>query len=352
LSSFGGTQPDRFETLLARFSTQRILVVGDMVADEYIFGAPQRISREAPVVILEFSRRIMVPGGATNVAVNLRALGAQVAVVGVIGADDAGIELRGALEALGIDTRGLIVDSKRPTSTATRIIGGGVQVVQQQIVRIDRIVSELVVGKAKDDLLHALDQALPTTTGVILSDYEHGVLDPSITVRCLADATRRGLVSTVDAHGDLLRFKGVTLATPNQPEAEVAVGRRLTNDVDLRAACQELLDGMDAAGIIITRGAQGMVGLDDLGRFNILPAYNLVEVRDATGAGDTVASTATLALCAGGTLAEAAVMGNAAAALVVRHFGAATVTPPELASALAEVQGRAGAPETSASLGN
>ncbi len=333
-------EADRFEALLAGFSEQRILVVGDMVADEYVFGSPQRISREAPVVILEFSHRVMVPGGATNVAVNLSALGAHVSVVGVIGADDAGAELRRALDALGINTSGLIVDPGRPTSTATRIVGGGVQVVQQQIVRVDRIVSAPVVGEAKDELLRALERTLPTMTGTILSDYEHGVLDPDVCALCLEDSARRGLVSTVDAHGDLFRFKGVALATPNQPEAEVAVGRRLADAADLRAACKELLEGMDASGILITRGAQGLVALDDQDEFTILPAYNLMEVRDATGAGDTVASTATLTLCAGGSLADAAVIGNAAAALVVRHFGAATVTRRELATALVEILGR------------
>ncbi len=325
------------EALLAKFSSQHILVVGDMVADEYIFGTPERVSREAPVLILAFSRRVMVPGGATNVAVNLRSLGARVSIAGVVGSDAVGMELRAALEVLDIDTRGLVVDPGRPTSTATRIIGGGVQVVQQQIVRVDRIVSEQVAGRARDDLLRVAERVLPDTTGVILSDYEHGVIDPDISALCLDHAAHGGLVSTVDAHGDLFRFKGATLATPNQPEAEAAVGRKLAGDADLREACRELLIGLGARGILITRGALGMVALDDRGEFTKLAAHNLAEVRDATGAGDTVASTATLALCAGSSVAEAAALGNAAAALVVRHFGAATVTPRALADALTEI---------------
>jgi rfaE bifunctional protein kinase chain/domain len=240
---------------------------------------------------------------------------------------------------MGIDTTGLVVDPSRPTSTATRIVGGGVQVVQQQIVRVDRIVSEPVVGSARDELLRAVGQALRSSTGVILSDYEHGVIDPDTIALCLEYAARAALVSTVDAHGDLFRFRGVTLATPNQPEAQAAVGRTLEDDEGLRAACRQLLDGMAATGILITRGALGLVALDDNDVFTVLPAHHLAEVRDATSARDTVASVATLVRCAGGTVAEAAAMGNAAAALVVRHYGAATVTQQSLAAALAGIAG-------------
>jgi len=325
--------PDRLEELLQRFSRQRVVVIGDMVADEYVFGTPRRISREAPVLVLGFDRRMMVPGGATNVAANLRAVGATVTVVGVIGADSMGQELKAALEALGIGTQGLVVDAHRPTSTSTRIIGGGVQVVQQQIVRVDRIVSDSLEGSCREELLAAASDALADASGLILSDYEHGVIDPEVSTQCLEAARRRRIVSTVDAHGDLFRFQKMSLATPNQPEAEATLGRSLNDDDELRDACDELLAGMQSEGVLITRGSQGMVALDREGRYTNLPVLNHAEVRDATGAGDTVAAIATLALCAGASLAEAALMGNVAASLVVRHFGKATVAPVELSNA-------------------
>src|SRR5579864_3966126 len=145
-------EPARVAAILESFPDQHIVVVGDMVADEYIFGTPGRISREAPVLVLEYTGRRLVPGGATNVAVNLRALGATVSVVGVIGDDTPGRELIGALESLGVDTLGLVVDAQRPTSTKTRVIGGGAQVVRQQMVRIDRADSSPIRGAPRTQL--------------------------------------------------------------------------------------------------------------------------------------------------------------------------------------------------------
>jgi rfaE bifunctional protein kinase chain/domain len=331
--------PDRLEILLSGIGSQHVLVVGDMVADEYIYGTPQRISREAPVVILEFNRRSILPGGATNVAVNLRALGASVSVVGVIGDDESGRELGAALAGMGIGTTGLVVDPDRPTSTKTRIVGGGVQVVQQQIVRIDRMSSDPLAGAPKDKLLREVALARLEATALILSDYEHGVIDPEVGSLCLEKSRHQGLVTTVDAHGDLFRFKGMTLATPNQPEAEATLGRPLRNVDDLCVGCAELIAGMQAQGVLITRGSQGLVALDRNNSFTDLPALNHVEVRDATGAGDTVAAVATLILGSGGTLDEAAVIGNVAASLVVRHFGAATVSRHDISRAMHELEG-------------
>lgn len=325
---------ERVLELIGSFSGQRIVVVGDMVADEYIYGRPMRISREAPVVILEFVRRKLVPGGATNVAVNLRALGAEVEVVGVIGADPIGAELTALLDALGIGTGGLVTDPERPTSTKTRILGGGSQVVQQQIVRIDRLSADAVHPGPRGQLLESAAAALRGAGALILSDYEHGVIAPELIAGCLPLAAASGMVTTVDAHGDLYRFQGVTLATPNQPEAEAMVGYSLQTRESLRRGGKALLQGMNARGLLITRGSEGMVALDNDGLFAELPAYNIAEVSDVTGAGDTVAAVATLTLCVGGTLFEAALVGNVAAGLVVRRLGAATTSVAELADAL------------------
>jgi rfaE bifunctional protein kinase chain/domain len=325
---------ERVDELLEAFRRQRIVVVGDMVADEYLYGHPARISREAPVVVLEFVRRRLVPGGATNVAVNLRSLGASVEVVGAIGNDVIGQELATVLVGIGIGTAGLIVDPGRPTSTKTRIIGGGAQVVHQQMVRIDRVSREPLPPGPRDALLQATAHALEGASGLILSDYEHGVLDPHVIAACLPSVPEAGIVTTVDSHGDLFRFQGVTLATPNQPEAEATLKHPMPNAEALRTGGQEILQGMGAQGLLLTRGSEGMVVLDRHGLFQELPAYNVAEVSDVTGAGDTVAAVATLVLCAGGSLVEAAVAGTVAAGLVVRRLGAATTNVQELGAAL------------------
>ena len=334
--------PVRLASLIERFRARKVVVLGDMVADEYIYGTPVRISREAPVVVLEYARRDLVPGGATNVAVNLRSLGASVAVIGVIGSDRHGQELADRLEAMGIDTTGLVVDPDRPTSTKTRIIGGGAQVVQQQLVRIDRVADAPLAPAPRLRLLDAAESSLRGAEALILSDYEHGVIEPELIARCLPGAVAAGLVTTVDAHGGLYRFQGVTLATPNQPEAEAVLGRELRDIAALRAGGAELLAGMHARGLLLTRGGLGMAVFDREGLFEQLPAYSQVEVRDATGAGDTVAAVATLVLAAGGSLLEAATLANVAAGLVVRRFGAASVTPKELAEAVAALLGAGG----------
>lgn len=331
--------PARVAALIASFAAQRLVVVGDMVADEYIFGTPSRISREAPVLILEHSGRRMVPGGATNVAVNLRALGAAVSVVGVIGDDQPGRELLIALQGLGVDTTGLVVDEERPTSTKMRIIGGSSQVVRQQIVRIDRVDSSPLRGASRDRLFSAAQRVLAGAHGLILSDYEHGVIDPELIDLCLTSKHRQDLVTTVDAHGDLTRFRDISLATPNQPEAEATLGRPMRTLDDLREGGQQLLEQMEAQGLLITRGSLGMVVLDRHGLFVELPPYQVSEVQDATGAGDTVSAVATLALGGGANLLEAAILGNVAAGLVVRRLGAATVSAEELAGAAAESGG-------------
>jgi rfaE bifunctional protein kinase chain/domain len=328
--------PDRASAIIGGFAGQRIVVIGDMVADEYIFGTPGRVSREAPVVVLEYTGRRLVPGGATNVAVNLCALGASVSVVGVVGDDEMGRELAGALRALSVDISGLVVDAERPTSTKTRIVGGGSQVVRQQMVRIDRADSSPVRGPARSRLFDAARSLLAEAGGLIFSDYEHGVIDPELITLCLRPERRGTMITTVDAHGDLARFQGISLATPNQPEAETALGRSMSDQDALREGGRELLSRMDAEGLLITRGSLGMVAMDRRGLFVDLPAYQQSEVRDATGAGDTVSAVATLALGAGATLTEAARLSTVAAGLVVRRLGAATVTAGELVDAAQE----------------
>lgn len=326
---------ERLHQLLTGFRGRRVLVLGDMLADEYIIGRPMRLSREAPLPVLEWTDRYIIPGGATNLARNVRALGGECAVAGVIGADEPGATLRERLVAEGIGVAGLAEEASRPTATATRVIGSSPQVVSQQIARIDRVVRAEIGPAAKERIVAYLERELPRCDALVVSDYEHGVINGEIIAAALPLAGAHGLVVTVDAHGDLRRFRGITVATPNQDEAAATLGRPLRGDDDVCAGGRELVRDMDARGALITRGSEGMTLVERDGPCHHLPVSALSEVRDATGAGDTVSAAVTLALAAGGGLLEAAHLGNLAAGVVVRRLGTATLTPEELAAAIA-----------------
>jgi D-glycero-beta-D-manno-heptose-7-phosphate kinase len=329
-----GNPRERLLGLVRRFPGKRLLVVGDMVADEYLVGSPASISREAPVLILAHSHEFTVPGGATNPGANARALGADVSLAGVIGEDAAGERLRGKLGGLGIHMDGLLSEPGRPTSTKTRILAGGTQVVQQQIVRVDRVDRSEISEVCCRDMIAYLRRTIPDVDAIIISDYENGVINQPIIDAIIPLATELGKIVTVDSHGDLARFQHATAVTPNQPEAEATLGVRITDRASLERAGARLLAETRAKGVLITRGAEGM-SLFERDRPPLhIPASNLTEVADPTGAGDTVAATFTLALVAGAQMAEAAVLSNIAAGLVVRRVGCATNTPDELSAAV------------------
>ncbi len=324
----------RLHVALRACAGRRVLVLGDMLADEYIIGRPSRLSREAPIPVLEWVDRYIVPGGATNLARNCRALGATVAVCGTIGDDEPGRALAARLAEEGIDTAGLIGEAGRPTATATRVIGGGPQIVSQQIARIDRIVREPIAAGTQARLIAFLERAIPRHDALVVSDYEHGVIAPALIAAALPPARYHGHTITVDAHGDLGRFVGITIATPNQDEAAASLGRALHTDDDVCRAGHDLARQMAARAVLITRGSEGMTLAESDGSCRHLPAAALSEVRDATGAGDTVSAVVTLALAGGASLADAARLSNLAAGIVVRRLGAAVVTPGELAAAI------------------
>ncbi len=327
----------RLHALISGFRGKRVLVIGDMVADEYLIGRPTRIAREAPVLILELSEERTIPGGAANVAVNARTLGAEVFLAGVVGDDLPGQRLRRAISDLQMHQEGLVTDSQRPTSTKTRILAGSPQVVQQHVVRIDRVDTSEVGQPGKAFIIDYLQRLLPTIDAIVLSDYENGMISPQIIESCIPAARHLDKVIVVDSHGSLFRFQGVTALTPNQPEAELTLGMTITSQIELEEAGQRLLHGSQAQSVLITRGAEGM-SLFELDRPPLhLPVHRLdhgSEVVDTNGAGDTVAATFTLALTTGASFAEAAYLANAAAALVVRRLGCASNTPGELIGAI------------------
>ncbi len=326
-------QPERLRSLIQLFPGKRVLVIGDMVADEYLIGRPTRISREAPVLILELDEERIIPGGATNVGVNVRSLSAEVFLAGVVGDDLAGQKLQRSIDELQMYQDGLFIDKTRPTSTKTRIMAGSSQIVQQHIVRIDRVDTTEIGEPYKGQIIDYIQQMLPTVDAIVLSDYENGVISPTIIETCIVAAQASHKIMVVDSHGSLLRFQGVTALTPNQPEAELTLGMTIHTQADLEEAGQRLLRESNVEGVLITRGSEGM-SLFEVDKPPLhLPIYHLPspsEIVDTNGAGDTVAATFTLALTAGASMAEAAYLANAAAALVVRRLGCASNTLQEL----------------------
>jgi rfaE bifunctional protein kinase chain/domain len=323
----------RLRLLIESFGDKRVLVIGDMVADEYLIGRPTRINREAPVLILELDEERIVPGGATNVGVNVRSLGADVFLAGVVGNDAPGQRLRQAIADVQMHQEGVITDTSRPTSTKTRVIAGSSQIVSQQVVRIDRVDQSEVCEPYKGLILSYIQQILPSMDAIMLSDYANGVISPEIIDACIPAARALNKIVVVDAHGSLSRFQGVTALTPNQPEAEQELGMTINTEDELNEAGRRLLTGSNARGVLITRGSEGM-SLFEQGQeplhMPVFPLPNTSKVVDTNGAGDTVAATFTLALTTGATMAEAAYLANASAARVVRLLGCASNTAAEL----------------------
>lgn len=325
-----------WQDTLAQFANQRILVIGDMVADEHIFTRASGISREAPLPVLQYVDRKLVPGGATNVARNARALGAEVWVTGVIGSDPIGHDLRQMLEDDGIHCSDLLADDGRATSTKTRIwAGGDQQPVQQQVCRLDRVERDPVSSELCQQVAAGLESRVPQVDAIIVADYEISMIDDAIIESVLQHARTANRPVTVDSHGNLTRFPAADTFTPNQPEVEFTLGRTLETREDLDEAGAALLDLLQTHVVLITRGSEGM-SLFAAGtapyHFAALGDDRIV---DPTGAGDTVSAVLTLALLAGLPPPRAAMLAAAAASVVVRKLGAAVATPAEILAVLA-----------------
>jgi rfaE bifunctional protein kinase chain/domain len=330
-------ETERLVKIVRAFARRRVVVLGDMVADEFIYGDISRVSREAPVLILEQTRADVVPGGGANSAANLRALGALPVPVGAVGRDESGSRLIAELRRRRIPTSGLRVVPGYDTPSKSRILAGGVHTRRQQIVRLDRGAAhgELPV-RARAALRRALRSALRQADGLLLADYGYGAASPELVAELAAAQTRRKRIVTVDSRGRVVRFRGVTACTPNQEELEDALGLPPLDDDEVAAAGRRLLRRCGNGAVLVTRGAKGMV-LFERGRpALIIPAYGSDEVADVTGAGDTVIAVFTLALITGAEFSAAARLANYAAGLVVTKAGTATVTRRELVAAIRE----------------
>lgn len=331
---------DTLSKIIAKLSQGRVLVVGDLVIDEMVYGATHRLSREAPVLILKHQRADIILGGGANAAHNVSKLNAKrTTIVGVSGKDYYCSLLMDALQRDGIDTAGLIQDEDRPTSTKTRISGIANHSVTQQIVRIDRESNAPISAKIENKMLDTLTRLAPEFDAMLLSDYGLGVFTPEVIAHCQTLRKKHGLIVAVDSQRDLAAFQGATVLTPNQPEAERNVGYDLDTPENVLRAGKDLLSKTNGESVLITRGESGMSlfeRTENAGEPNVsnIPVFNHSEVFDVTGAGDTVVGTLTLALTAGASLLEASVLGNLAASIVVKRFGAATTNPQELQAAL------------------
>ena len=326
------TAVPKLENLLDSFTQGRVLVIGDLTLDEFLTGQVERLSREAPVLILRHEHTKQIPGGGANAVYNLAKLGAQVKVAGFLGKDPQGEALKNIFESAGIDTRGILIDSHSTTVTKTRIAGHARQSVTQQIVRVDRKPENLPNLEMQMQLAEYIRSQLPHVDAVVCSDYGDGVFTPPVIEAALSHP-----LTIVDTQKDLHRYQGATIFTPNLPEAESAVGYGIETPESLAQAGEDLLNLTQAKKILITRGEEGMSLFSRDGEginHEQIPAFNRTDVFDVTGAGDTVVAALTLSLCAGSSFWQGAVLGNLAASLVVRQFGTATTSVPQMKDAL------------------
>jgi D-beta-D-heptose 7-phosphate kinase/D-beta-D-heptose 1-phosphate adenosyltransferase len=311
------------------FDRCRVLVVGDLILDEYVWGSVERISPEAPVPVLAVTHEEFTLGGAGNAAKNLAVLGAEVAVAGVVGTDPLANILRGALVELGIDASAVIAEPERPTTRKTRVIAE-----HQQVVRIDREAAREITSESTAAIIHRTAGLLISSNALLVSDYGKGAVTRRL-VAALAEAARRARkIAVADPKGaDFSKYAGLTLITPNMKEAALASGIEIRDDKSLFAAGRRLLDTVAVEKLLITCGKQGMV-LFERGAEPLKVGTRARLIYDVSGAGDTVAATLSLALAAGLSCPDAMRLANAAAGIVVGKIGTAAVTRAELQEAL------------------
>ena len=322
---------NKLADLVKNLGNAKILVVGDLAIDEMVYGDTERISREAPVLIIQHTHTKFILGGASNAAHNVADVnGGKVSVIGVIGDDYQANDLKQAFCEANIDCSSLITDKTRKTITKTRISGSCSHSITQQIVRIDRQTNAPISKETEKKLIDEIEKLVPQYDAVILSDYHIGTLSDNVISAVISTAKKFNKKVVVDAQRDLNRYYGVTSMTPNLPDTQKHVGFYLKNKEDFMKAGNILLEQSGAEAVLITCGADGMVVVDNNGKYTHIPVFNKAEVFDVTGAGDTVTALYTLALAAGAEPVYAAIIGNIAAGIVVKQYGCATTSIDEI----------------------
>ena len=321
---------EELTSVLDEMEGRRILVLGDVVADIYLHGNISRISREAPVLVLEQQKETVVAGGAANVVNNVATLGGSVFAVGLLGNDNGGDGIKEVLSQNGAHIEGFLTDEIRPTISKTRIIAGGRATVSQQIVRVDKECHEPMTEAHEKELLKYIKSVLPKMQGVVLSDYGSGTVTPKLRKAIISCARKQGIPSMVDSRYDVKSFKGISYVKQNDAELSAAVGRSLPDEEAVIEAAQELLQELSAEGVLVTRGELGMILVEKDGAVHVIPVSDKSEVYDVSGAGDTCVAAMILALAAGCSPDKAAELSNIASGIAVRKLGTATVSAEEL----------------------
>jgi rfaE bifunctional protein kinase chain/domain len=330
----GGAARSRLSDLVDAFSGKRVAVWGDLILDEYLYGTTRRVSREAPVLILKYAGSQYSLGGAGNALLNLKALGAVVEPVAVVGRDEAGRALLDIMKRSRIPTAGVIRQAGFRTPVKTRILAGEENTRKQQILRLDRESAVPDSAEVKKASLAALRRAARKCDALLISDYNYLTVQEDVFRRALPLFRRAGKAVTLDSRFRLLRFPGVTAATPNEPEAAAAAGGEIGyNRRSLLEAGRLILGRLHSPALLLTRGSRGMALFEKGRPAVLLPVRGTTDIVDVAGAGDTVISVFTLALACGASFREAAVLSNMAGGLAVMKKGTAVLSPAELKQA-------------------
>jgi rfaE bifunctional protein kinase chain/domain len=328
---------ERLRKIVEAFPKVTITVLGDLVADEFVYGEISRVSREAPVLILKHRERTVVPGGGANAVNNLADLGVNVLPVGAIGDDEPGRLLVKYFRHKRIPVSGVLKDKSYTTVTKTRILAGMTHNTRQQVVRVDREPENPPNQHLTRELFLAAREYLRASDALIVCDYGYGSATPAI-VNALRQAGRRRSVQVpliLDSRYRLLEYSGVTAATPNEPEVEAALDARIGENWERLTACgRQVMERMSLQSLLITRGRDGMVAFEQGREAVDIPIFGSDEIADVTGAGDTVIASFSAALAAGATTEEAAQLANYAGGIVVMKRGTATVSRDELLRAI------------------
>lgn len=325
---------ERLTGIVKRFPQRHILVVGDVIADQFIYGAISRVSREAPVFILRHEHTASVPGGAANCALNLASLGARVSLVSVTGDDEAGRLLVESLTSAGIDCSGVLTSSALRTTTKVRILAGQLHSTRQQVIRIDYEGENINDSELRARLRDSMLRHTQTADAVIVSDYNYSVADGEMGLLTRDAAAARKIPVLADSRFRLADFAGFTSATPNQDEVEQLLGKEFNRLEDFEKTSEELRERLGYRALLVTRGSNGMMLLEEGVAALHLDAVGAREPVDVTGAGDTVMAAYTLALASDSSFPDAARLANYAGGLVVMKRGTASVTREELENSI------------------
>lgn len=331
-----GFDKEKLENYIEKLNQPSVLIIGDMGIDEMVYGGTERISREAPVLILRHENTKIILGQAANAAHNLATINdGKVSAIGLYGDDYYGPMLLDAFNKSGINTEFMVKDEKRTTTVKSRISGASFHSVTQQIVRIDRVDNSPLSTEVENKLIENIERAVPLHDAVILSDYNIGMLSDRVIEATVNICKKYSKILVADVQKDMHRFKGVYALTPNQPDSEKAVGYFIRDEKTLNNAGSDILDITDAQVLLLTRGGDGMAVFEKgKNQHTDVPVFNKTNVFDVTGAGDTVVASFTLALAAGAEPKYAAIIGNIAASIVIRSFGCATTNIKEIKASL------------------